>query len=763
MGETSPRYAQAVQLYQQGSFSEAVEVSRALLKQAPNHQDALYLLSAALIQSGKAEDAINPLEQYLSVCPNDSSALSNLAFCLNNSGRHKEAKTTAQKALERDHNCPHGWSNLGVAQQALGQLTDAEISHSKSSSLDPGNPLHLYNLGNVLFALTRYGEAAESFKRCVEINPAFLGAHINLSATYLELALPEKASLEAQKALKINPTSVDALKNLGTALFESYNFDEAIVQYQKASTLTEDQPDIWYLLGKVANRLGRVEDACSYYDRAIQLKPDYFDAWVGKGLVLSEQNKAEGAASCFEKALSYNPKATYLIGTALHSRMQSFSWGQYASGLKKIEGLLHSGDYSANPLQALGLFESPELQMKSAESYVKKLSSKITTSPYIFEDLKKPKIRIAYLSADFGEHPVSYLMSEVFGFHDRSSFEVLGISTRKNPGGDFYQKIKATFDEFYDLGSQPDSKVVDFCRNLRIDICVDLGGYTKDARPEIFLHRVSPIQMSYIGFPGTLALPNMDYMIADSVLVTPENRPFITEKIIYLPGHFQANPSSRPIGGGPVTEKDFGTTNKVIFCAFNNCWKVTPEIFDCWIEILLKVPQSSLWVLVNDSVGQKNFTAEGERRGVPRDRFVFFGRTTRETYLNRLQQADIFLDTFPYNAGTTASDALWAGTPVVTFKGKSIASRMAASLLTHSGLPDLVTHGRQEYIETAVALARSPERLGQISKDLLTKRGTDPLFRPDLFAKKLDAAFKAVFQNFKSGHLPVDIHIDNVD
>jgi predicted O-linked N-acetylglucosamine transferase (SPINDLY family) len=373
------------------------------------------------------------------------------------------------------------------------------------------------------------------------------------------------------------------------------------------------------------------------------------------------------------------------------------------------------------------------------------------------------KIRIGYFSADFHNHATMYLMAGLFELHDATNFEIYGFSF--GPKSTDVMKLRAqrAMREFVDITRLSDAEVASLSRNYEIDIAVDLKGYTKDSRPQIFLERAAPIQISYLGYPGTMGISSIDYLIADKVLIPADDKSAYSEQIIYLPHSYQVNDSQRSFLRENYTREEFSLPAEgFIFCCFNNNWKITPEVFSCWMQILSAVKNSVLWLFEDNPTAAVNLREEASNRNIDPNRIVFAKRMSHEKHLARYRLGDLFLDTLPYNAHTTASDALWTGLPVLTCMGNSFAGRVAASLLTNIGLPELITRSLQEYESLAIELATNPDKLTQIKTKLAENRLTTPLFDTPLFTKHIEAAYQAVYDRYQSGLQPDHIYVENI-
>ena len=407
------------------------------------------------------------------------------------------------------------------------------------------------------------------------------------------------------------------------------------------------------------------------------------------------------------------------------------------------------------PFLLLGYSGKPALQLQCARNYI---DDKVPLVPRPFwtgATWRHDKVRIAYLSADFHRHPTAYLMAELFERHDRSRFEVIGVSFGVDDKSDMRRRLVAAFDQFYDVRRKSDQEVAKLLHDLQVDIAIDLKGYTQDSRPGILAYRPTPIQASYLGFPGTMGAEFIDYIIADKTVAPFEQQPFYTEKIVHLPDCYQVNDTKRNIAERTPTRQEAGLPEEgCVFCCFNNNWKITPEVFSVWIRLLHAVEGSVLWLFRDNESAERNLRKEAQARGIDPARLVFAGRLPLEDHLARHSLADLFLDTLPYNAHTTASDALWVGLLVLTCMGNAFAGRVAASLLNAIGLPELVTHSIEDYEALALRLAKDPSLLEGYRNRLAANRLTHPLFDTDRFRRHIEAAYLQMWEIWQRGEQP---------
>lgn len=470
-----------------------------------------------------------------------------------------------------------------------------------------------------------------------------------------------------------------------------------------------------------------------------------------KGITLNDLKRYEEALAAYDRAAEIKPDMDLLPGTRMHLKMRMCDWKDYEQNLQTLKESLRQGKNAIQPFPLLSLIEDPSLQQQAAKFWINAKAPENHSLPAMAPPQKKQKIRVGYYSADFRIHPVAFLIAGVFEHHDKDQFEIFGFSYGPNTNDEIRQRLEKSFDQFIDISHQSDLEVVNLSRQLGIDIAVDLTGITQFNRLGIFAHRVAPIQINYLGYPGTSGANYFDYLIADNTIITPSEENYFNEKIIYLPHSYQANDQKRLISEKSFARSDCGLPeNSFVYCCFNNNYKITPDVFDIWMSILQKVPKSILWLYEDNETAKKNLKAEATIRGVDSSRLIFAGHMNPSEHLARQRLADLFLDTAPYNAHTTASDALWAGLPVLTKMGGAFPGRVAASLLKAVGLPELITNSNQEYEELAVALGNNSEKLNLIRRKLVNNILNEPLFNTKLFTQYLERAYKEVISAYKA-------------
>ncbi len=565
------------------------------------------------------------------------------------------------------------------------------------------------------------------------------------------------------QAIQINSDVASAHANLGLVLQKLNRPNDALISYEKALALNPDSAEVYNNRSGALKELKRPTDALRSCEQALRLNPGYGDAHISRGNALIELKRFTEAISAYAKALEILPNREFLLGTLLHNKMRVCDWTDFSTSLSRLEVNISKGIRVSNPFPVLALTDNPELQHQAARIFVETRYPQITPNPRPFKQRSKEKIRIGYYSADFRAHAVSYLIADLIKTHNREKFEIIGFSFSPRTNDPIQLRILSYFDTIYDITSLSDKNAAMLSRDAEIDIAIDLGGHTQGARSGLFAERCAPIQVNYLGYPGTLGATYIDYIIADKVVIPTTDQKFFTEKIVYLPHSFHACDSTRKISSRifsrqelklPESESDF------VFCCFNNSYKITPATFESWMRILCAVNGSVLWLYADDPAAIENLKREAERRGVSGDRLIFASTMAYDDYLARYRSADLFLDTLPYNGGTTASDALWAGLPVLTCMGVSFASRMAASMLIALDLPELVTRSSADYECAAIELARNAETLKSVKMKLDRNRTTAPLFDGNRFAGHIESAYETMHTRHLKGLMPDHIHVE---
>ena len=638
-------------------------------------------------------------------------------------------------------------------------LESAELYLKQALRLQSSNPHVLRLLGVISAHRRQHSDALKYLNNSLKVLPKNALALSNLGNVFLELKEYSNALNAYDKSIKIDSKYAEAWSNKGNVLHELKRFDEAIAHHDKALSLKPDYAEAWSNKGNVLHELKRFDEAIAHHDKALSLKPDYAEGWSNKGVTLHELKLYDEAIAHYDKALSLKPDIDWVSGDLLYTKMKICSWSGLAESLEDISKKVMAYDRAVNPFPLLALTDDALLLKQSSEIYIQ---SRYPFNPVLEPILKRPqsqKIRVGYFSADFRNHPVSFLTAELYELHDKNKFEIIAFSFGVDDKSPMRLRLSQAFNQFIDVSDMSDLEIAELSRNLQIDIAVDLGGHTHDTRTEIFSYRAAPIQISYIGYLGTMGAEYYDYLLADETVIPVGLQKFYSEKIVYLPS-YQVNDRKRTISEKQFTRVELGLPETgFIFCCFNNNYKVLPSMFDGWMRILNAIEGSILFLYAENEWSKANLMHQAGLLGINRARLVFGRNIPADEYLARYRVCDLFLDTAPYNAGTTASDALWVGLPVLTLIGQSFASRMAASLLNAIGLPELITNTQEEYEALAIELAMNPQKLTDIKLKLANNRLTTPLFDTPLFAKNLEAAYIKMYERYQADLSPDHISI----
>jgi predicted O-linked N-acetylglucosamine transferase (SPINDLY family) len=532
-------------------------------------------------------------------------------------------------------------------------------------------------------------------------------------------------------------------------------FADALACYDRALALRPDYAQAHYNRGSALRQLKRNTDALAAFDQALALHPDHAEALFLRGDTLCELGRQQEAIASYEQAIALRPEHPHALNGIADAALSICDWQRTQELTRRLVEGNAAGTAIANPFTLIRLTDDPALHRQGAEAFIR---DRIRSSRLPLRAdgvwINAP-IRVAYLSADYHNHATAYLIAELIELHDRARFETIAVSYGPDDGSDIRKRLKAAFGRFLDVRAKSDQEIAGLLAALKVDIAVDLKGYTRDSRPDILSFRPAPIQVSWLGYPGTLGADFIDYILADETVAPSEHAPHYAEKIVHLPGCYQVNDRRRAIAERTPSRAEAGMPETgFVFCCFNNSFKIAPPVFDVWMRLLAAVPGSVLWLLQDNAGAETNLRREAAARGVDPTRLVFAGRMKLDDHLARHRLADLFLDTLPYNAHTTASDALWAGLPVLTCRGNAFAGRVAASLLTAVGLSELVTESLADYEALALRLATDPVMLESFRARPAQNRLTCPLFDTDRFRRHLEAAYQTMWDIWQRGERP---------
>lgn len=623
---------------------------------------------------------------------------------------------------------------------ATGDFAAADRLWSRALALEAAHPDALRNHGAVLRRLGRIDAALARYAQALALDPAHASARIARANLLNQLGRHAEALADARAALAAAPDDATALNALGAALSGLGRAADAATAWTRATERAPGYLDPHINLGNLALDRADAAGALAHYQRGAVLAPDAAPAWSGQGHALSLMGRWAEAAAAYDRAVALDADTPGLLGYRLHARMKLCDWTGFHAEADRIVQRLTAGRAACPPFPLLAMPGPPRAQRAAAELFARTLPP-VARAP---APPRGPRLRIAYVSADFHAHATAWLIAAMLERHDRDAFEIIALSFGPATGDAMQQRLFAACDRVFDVRTLDDAAVVDLARGLGVDIAVDLKGYTTGARPGLFARGLAPVQVNYLGFPGTMAGAGLGYIIADPVVIPPGAEGDYAETVLRL-GCYQPNDPLRPRPARRTTRADHGLPDDAfVFAAFNNPYKITPDVFAIWMDLLAAVPGAVLWLFADDGAAQPGLRAAAARAGVDPARLVFAPRAAHEAHLERHHHADLMLDTAPYTAHTTASDALWMGLPLVTCPAETFASRVAASLLTAAGLPDLIAGSWADYRELALALAGDAGRLAGVRARLEANRGACRLFDAATHVRELEDVYRRI-------------------
>lgn len=605
-------------------------------------------------------------------------------------------------------------------------------------------------------------EAKAAFLKILKTKPKDVFSLFSLGLIAMKYDDPALALLNFDKVIKVNPDFDKAWFNRGVVLYALKRHELSIDSYEKAIKINPTYIDAYNNRGVVLQEIGRYEDAIKNYDQLLVINPKYDKALANKGFILILTLRYDEAIECFTKLLEINPEYNFALGMMSSAQQYGCRWDDFNRITNLINEGVRAGKCVTNSLVLMAISDSASDQLKCAEAFAELRCPPSQIKMWNGEIYHHSKIRIAYISPDFREHPVSHLLAGILEHHDKSRFEVYGFSLGMADSSAMFKRIALSMDGFFDVRQKGSREIAEAMRSMEIDIAIDLGGYTQDARPDLLAYRPAPVQVNYLGYPGSLGVEYIDYILADRVVIPESDFNYYSENIVYLPGSYLPTDSTLKIAERTPEREEFGLPKSgFIYCSFNHAYKIGPVIFDVWMRILKRNPNSVLWLMKLNSTAERNLRKEAEAAGVDPARLIFATRVPKiEDHLARYRIADLFLDTTPYNAHTTACDALFVGLPVLTYLGHSFPGRVAASLLNTIGLPELVTQSLTDYENMAVKLADDKPLLKGLRDRLSLNRQTSQLFKTAEFCQNLEFAYSTMWSRTEAGEKPSNFQIN---
>jgi predicted O-linked N-acetylglucosamine transferase (SPINDLY family) len=747
-------------LQQQNRLAEAIAAHRQALEYNPHYAEAFLALGNALKQGNDLDGARQSYLSAVAIRTDYAQAHNNLGVVFQAQGRYAEAVSAYRKAIASRAGYAEAEFNLGGLLQQTGQLEAAEAAYLRVIAIDPDVAVAHNNLGTVLKDLGRPDAAAAALDRAITLRPDYAEAYYNLATVRREQGRLDDALSCYRRAVTLRPDYIDAINNAGIILGELGRRSEAVELYRRLVSAAPARADVHNNLGVALLSEGRWEHARGSFQQALALDDDFPAAAYNLGNAARELGDLAGAIGAYEHALRLRPDYVEACCQLIHHRRTACVWDSFDRDDAALTALVRRGE-RVPPFFLLTTDASAADQLACARQWAAPIQRDHRPG---FEHLARRRtgrIRLGYLSGDFHQHATAHLMAELFERHDRGRFEVIGYSYGPDDGSPMRARLVGAFDRFVDVGAFSHRQAATAIYEDGVDILIDLKGYTHQARPEIAAQRPAPVQAGYLGFPATMGADFIDYLMIDSVVVPAGQQPFFSERLVQLPGCYQVNDRKREIAKPPPSRRACGLPDDgFVFCGFNNSYKISPRIFDVWMRLLRAVPASTLWLLRSNDVMEDNLAMEAEKRGVDRRRLVFAPFLPSAEHLARLSHADLFLDTLPCNAHTTASDALWAGLPVLTCSSGTFASRVAGSLLHAAGVPELVVQSLESYQQLALELAHDPDRLSALRGRLDHARTASLLFDLPTQAEHIEAAYDRMWQNWLSREGPRAFSLD---
>jgi len=633
-----------------------------------------------------------------------------------------------RRAIDKSAGYFLAYHHLSIIEAQAANFASAEALNQEALELKPDDPDVWLVRGNVLAELSRYEEAVTAFAR----------------------------------ALAFNPNLLNALLGLGAVCSKLNRGEEALSAYDRAIALSPGLARAWLGRADVCKSVGRQDEALIAYDRALMHEPGLAEARFGRGHLFYSVRKYDQAIADFEAALALQPRLAELRGICLHAKMHLCDWAEFDRYSAELGAPAGKNDLPSPPYCLLSVLSSESIQLQQTRRWA---ARRFAPFPGVLRrepGAASDRINVAYLSADFREHPVSALAVGLFEGHDRSRFRVTGISVGPDDHSNTRRRVEAAFDEFKDWQSLGDDEIAGQIRARNIDILVDLTGYTGGARTGILARRPAPLQVSYLGYPATMGVDYVDYIIGDASVLPPASRPHYAEKVVSLPDSFLVVDRTAQVSDRVFTRNELALPSTgFVFCCFNNTFKITPDVFDVWMRILAAVPESVLWLRTDNPTAIANLKAEACARGVDPERLVFAGRVKDACeHVARQRCADLFLDTLPYNAHATAVDALRADMPVLTCLGDTFPGRVGASLSKALRMPELVANSLAEYEARAVEIGSNPEKARELRRKLSERRREAPLFDTALFVRHIERAYVTMYEWHHRGLVPDHFSVD---
>lgn len=713
----------------------------------------------ALYSTGRPADVISEAQSLIETFPS-SFVLWNIIGAAHKAlGDLEAAENAIRQASSANPNFPDAHNNLGIVLQGQGKLDEAIAAYKRTLALKPDYTAAYFNIGSALKDQGKLDEALTAYERALALKPDYPEVHNNIGNALKDQGKLDEAIAAYQRAIALKPDYPEAHNNMGNILKGQGRLDEAIAAYKRAIAFKSNNEVAYNNMGNLLKEQGKLDEAIASYKRALTLKPDYPEAYYNMGNALKDHRKLDEAISAYERALALKPDYPEAEAQIFHQKTHICNFS-VSSLLLDASSRLGITTESVPPFAALSWADNSEHQLQRAKTFAKQKYKQHSDVLFERPEFRPNQLRVGYFSADFFDHPVMYLISGLLREHNKEKYKLFAYSYGRGKSGHMREEAKKRMDHFHDITKQSDSQIVDLARNHKLDIAIDLTGYTRNTRSGIFQYRVAPVQINYLGYPGSMGADFIDYIIADQTVIPQSQRQYYSENIIYLPHTYQPNDNLREIAKTNTTRADFDLPEDIfVFCCFNNNYKINLKEFNIWMRLLNKVDGSVLWLTKSNKWAVENLRREAANRGIAPERLVFAEKVSHSEHLSRHKHADLFVDTFNYNAHTTASDALWAGLPVVTKNGNQFAASVAASLLKAVNLPELITHTEEEYENLILELANNPQKLAAIKQKLAMNRLIAPLFDTTRYTQNFENGLERAYSRYYEGKEADDIWV----
>lgn len=742
---------QALALQEKGDYTKAEAAFRQILKKNPYDTASHYSLGVLVLKRGDYEGALKCFDVAAKLKPDFALTWFNRGLVLQSLRRDEEALASYNRALEIDPECSQAkicrnqlttvTNNVGEAENAAAVLKVYDDMRLRALQLQSNDQLV---------------EARELFEQILQVSSTETVSLYSMAVIAIKTGNPIEALHYADRLTEVNPDYAPAWYNRGTILYSLRRSEEALACFDHALSINPLYSEALVNRGAVLQELNRHAEAVDNFDRLLLLEPENQKALANKGVLLTQFKRYDEAIIEFEKLLKINPDYDYLVGELCFAYLHICNWDKLEEISTLIAKGVNAGQRVSKSLALMAVSDKAHEHLLCSQIYSSNMCPPAEEKIWAGEKYTHDKIRIAYVSPDLRQHPVGHLMAGIFENHDKSKFEIISISLGIDDQSCLRSRFMKASDKFVDARQMNSRDIAELMRSLEVDIAIDLAGYTADSRTGVFAYRPAPVQVNYLGFAGTLGTEYMDYILADRHVIPEDDHANFSEEVVYLPDTYLPTDGSLRLSDRMPTREEYGLPSTgFIFCSFNHDYKINPPIFDLWMRLLKKVPGSILWLMKLNSSAEANLLKEAAIRGVEAERIIFATRVPNvEDHLARYQLAGLFLDTTPYNAHTTASDALRAGLPVLTCQGKAFPGRVAGSLLHAIGLPELIADSLVEYEDKAFQLATDTAKLDDIKRRLKANRNTYPLFNTVKFCRNLEAAYAGMYERYQSGKKP---------